>query len=47
MRGQLRQHTDRSALSLTKQIGQISPRRHAEVERALGDALAWDELIDQ
>jgi mRNA interferase MazF len=32
--------------SLTKRIGQLPPRRHAEVKRALGHALAWDELID-
>jgi mRNA interferase MazF len=31
--------------SLTKRIGQLSPRRHSEVKRALGHALAWDELI--
>lgn len=31
---------------LTKRIGQLSPRRHSEVKRALGHALAWDELID-
>ncbi len=33
--------------ALTKRIGQISSRRHSEVKRALGHALAWDELIDQ
>src|SRR5579863_6746029 len=32
--------------SLTKRIGQLSPRRYAEVKRALGHALAWDELIE-
>jgi len=32
--------------ALTKRIGQLSVRRHAEVKRALGHALAWDELID-
>jgi mRNA interferase MazF len=32
--------------SLTKRIGQLSSRRHSEVKRALGHALAWDELID-
>ena len=32
--------------ALTKRIGQLSPRRHSEVKRALGHALAWDELID-
>lgn len=32
--------------ALTKRIGQLSQRRHAEVKRALGHALAWDELIE-
>jgi len=32
--------------ALTQRIGQLSPRRHSEVKRALGHALAWDELID-
>ena len=32
--------------ALTKRIGQLSPRRRSEVKRALGHALAWDELID-
>ena len=32
--------------ALTKRIGQLSPRRHSELKRALGHALAWDELID-
>jgi mRNA-degrading endonuclease toxin of MazEF toxin-antitoxin module len=32
--------------ALTKRIGQLSPTRHSEVKRALGHALAWDELID-
>ncbi len=32
--------------ALTKRIGQISPRRHSEVKRALGHALASDELIE-
>jgi mRNA-degrading endonuclease toxin of MazEF toxin-antitoxin module len=32
--------------ALTRRIGQLSPRRHAEIKRALGHALAWDELID-
>ena len=32
--------------ALIKRIGQLSPRRHSEVKRALGHALAWDELID-
>jgi mRNA interferase MazF len=34
----------RSALS--KRIGHLASHRHAEVKRALGHALAWDELID-
>lgn len=32
--------------ALTKRIGHLPPRRHSEVKRALGHALAWDELID-
>jgi mRNA interferase MazF len=32
--------------ALLKRIGQLLPRRHSEVKRALGHALAWDELID-
>jgi mRNA-degrading endonuclease toxin of MazEF toxin-antitoxin module len=32
--------------ALTKRIGQLSPQRRSEVKRALGHALAWDELID-
>jgi mRNA interferase MazF len=32
--------------SLTKRIGALPSRRHADVKRALGHALAWDELID-
>jgi mRNA interferase MazF len=32
--------------ALTKRIGRLSPGRHSEVKRALGHALAWDELID-
>lgn len=32
--------------SLTKRIGELSPRRYAEVKRALGHALAWDGLIE-
>lgn len=31
---------------LTKRIGQLSTRRSSEVKRALGHALAWDELIE-
>jgi mRNA interferase MazF len=30
---------------LTKHIGQLPPRRHAEANRTLGHALAYDELI--
>jgi mRNA interferase MazF len=32
--------------ALTKRIGQLSARRRSELKRALGHALAWDELID-
>jgi len=32
--------------ALTKRIGHLPPSRHSEVKRALGHALAWDELID-
>jgi len=32
--------------ALTKRIGALNPRRHTELKRALGHALAWDELID-
>lgn len=32
--------------SLTKRIGELPVRRRSEVKRALGHALAWDELID-
>jgi mRNA interferase MazF len=32
--------------ALAKRIGQLSPRRYSDVKRALGHALAWDELID-
>src|ERR1700677_2280674 len=32
--------------ALTKRIGQLASRRHSEVKRALGPALAWDDLID-
>jgi mRNA interferase MazF len=34
----------RSALS--ERIGRLAPLRYSEVKRALGHALAWDELID-
>ena len=32
--------------SLVKRIGELSARREAELKRALGHALGWDELID-
>lgn len=32
--------------ALTKRIGHLAPSRHSAVKRALGHALAWDELID-
>jgi mRNA-degrading endonuclease toxin of MazEF toxin-antitoxin module len=32
--------------ALTKRIGELSPRRHSELKRALGHALACNELID-
>jgi mRNA interferase MazF len=32
--------------ALTERIGFLAPARHHEVKRALGYALAWDELID-
>jgi len=35
-----------SRSALAARIGQLAPRRHAELKRALGHALAWDELID-
>jgi len=31
---------------LVKRIGQLAPRRVPELKRAVGHALAWDELID-
>lgn len=31
---------------LVKRIGQLASRRVPELKRALGHALAWDELID-
>ena len=31
---------------LQRRAGSVSPKRHAEIKRALGRALAWDELID-
>src|SRR6202035_746493 len=31
---------------LLRRAGTVSPGRHAEIKRALGRALAWDELID-
>jgi mRNA interferase MazF len=30
---------------LTKKLGVLAPARHAEVKRAVGYALGWDELI--
>jgi len=35
-----------SRSTLSKRIGELSTARHTEVKRALGHALAWDELID-
>jgi len=35
-----------SRTSLTKRIGKLSPLRLSEVKRAMGHALAWNELID-
>src|SRR5271166_2335671 len=32
--------------ALTKRIGRLPPSRQSEIKRALGHALAWDELID-
>jgi mRNA interferase MazF len=32
--------------ALQRRAGCISPKRHVEIKRALGSALAWDELID-
>ena len=32
--------------ALVRRIGQLLPRRHSEVKRAIGHALGWDELID-
>jgi mRNA interferase MazF len=32
--------------SLQRRAGTVSPKRHIEIKRALGRALAWDELID-
>jgi mRNA interferase MazF len=31
---------------LVKRIGQLAPGRRSELKRAVGHALAWDELID-
>jgi len=30
---------------LLKRLGALPPRRHSEVKRAVGYALAWEELI--
>jgi mRNA interferase MazF len=35
-----------SRAALQRRAGTISPKRHVEIKRALGRALAWDELID-
>jgi mRNA interferase MazF len=35
-----------SRSALVKRIGQLAPGRHSELKRAVGHALAWDELID-
>ena len=35
-----------SRSALVQRIGQMNPRRQVDVKRALGHALAWDELID-
>ena len=35
-----------SRSALVKRIGQLAPRRVPELKRAVGHALAWDELID-
>jgi mRNA interferase MazF len=35
-----------SRAALQRRAGSISANRHAEIKRALGRALAWDELID-
>jgi mRNA-degrading endonuclease toxin of MazEF toxin-antitoxin module len=32
--------------ALLEQIGQLAPRRRSELKRAVGHALAWDELIE-
>jgi len=32
--------------ALVKRLGVLAPGRHSEAKRALGHALAWDELID-
>jgi mRNA interferase MazF len=31
---------------LVERIGRLAPRRHSEVKRAVGHALAWEELIE-
>ena len=35
-----------SRSALLQRAGRISPNRQIEIKRALGRALAWDELID-
>jgi mRNA interferase MazF len=32
--------------ALVERIGRVTPRREAELKRALGHALGWDELIE-
>jgi mRNA-degrading endonuclease toxin of MazEF toxin-antitoxin module len=31
---------------LVARIGRLAPRRHSELKRAVGHALAWEELIE-
>jgi mRNA-degrading endonuclease toxin of MazEF toxin-antitoxin module len=35
-----------SRSALVERIGRLAPARVSELKRALGHALAWDELID-
>lgn len=35
-----------SRSALLKRIGRLAPSRTSELKRAMGHALAWDELID-
>jgi mRNA-degrading endonuclease toxin of MazEF toxin-antitoxin module len=32
--------------SLQRRAGTVAPKRHVEIKRALGRALAWEELVD-